>query len=42
MRFVIKAAACLAATGGLGLLAFAIFSDLPAPTREFSHSVEAR
>lgn len=42
MRILVKATAYLVLLGGAGLVAFAIFSDLPAPTRIVSLPVEAR
>jgi hypothetical protein len=42
MRVLFKATAFLVLIGGAGLLGFAIFSDLPAPTRVVSLPVEAR
>ncbi len=42
MRFMIKAVLGLALLAVAGLLGFAIFSDLPAPSREVSVPVEAK
>jgi hypothetical protein len=42
MRFAVKAVLSLALLGALGLVGFAIFADLPAPSREISLPVEAR
>lgn len=42
MRMVFRALAYLVILGGIALLGFAIFSDLPAPRREISLPVEAR
>jgi hypothetical protein len=42
MRFVLKAVLFLVAVAGVALVGLAIFSDLPAPTREISVPVEAK
>jgi len=42
MRFVLKAVLFLVVAAGVALLGLAIFSDLPAPTREISVPVEAK
>ena len=36
MRFTLKAMSILVVLAGLGVLGYAVFSDLPAPTREVS------
>lgn len=42
MRLVLKATAFLVVLGAIGLVALAIFSDLPAPVGEITLPVEAR
>ena len=42
MRFVLKAVLFLVVVAGVALVGLAIFSDLPAPTREISVPVEAK
>lgn len=42
MRILVKAVIYLAVLGLVALMAFAIFSDLPAPSREVSIPIEAR
>lgn len=42
MRLAIKAVLFLCVLAGAGLLGLALFSDLPAPSREISLPVEAR
>jgi hypothetical protein len=42
MRFALKAVSAVVVIGGLGVLGFAVFSDLPAPTREVSLPVEVQ
>ena len=42
MRFVLKAVLFLVVVAGIALVGLAIFSDLPAPTREISVPVEAK
>lgn len=41
MRLLVKAVLYLVVFGVLALLGFAIFSDLPAPSREISLPIEA-
>lgn len=42
MRLVLKAVAFLVAIGAIGLFGVAVFSDLPAPTREITLPVSPR
>lgn len=42
MRHLVRAVLYLVIVAGLGLLAYAIFSDLPAPQREVELPVEAK
>lgn len=42
MRFVLKAVLFLVLAAVIALLGLAIFSDLPAPTREISIPVETK
>jgi hypothetical protein len=42
MRFALKAVLWLVVLGAIGLVGFAMFSELPAPSREISLPVEAR
>lgn len=42
MRLVLKAAMYLLMIGVLGILAYAVFSDLPAPNRPVELPVEAK
>lgn len=42
MRFALKAVSIMVVLAGLGVLGFAIFSELPAPTREVSRPVEVQ
>ena len=42
MRLVLRAIVFLVIAGGLGLLAVAVFSDLPAPRREVTLPVDAK
>jgi len=42
MRFVLRAVLFLVVVAGVALVGLAIFSDLPAPTREISVPVEAK
>jgi hypothetical protein len=42
MRIFLKVVVFLAAVGVVGLLGFAIFSDLPAPQREVELPIEAQ
>lgn len=42
MRIALKAMSVVVVLGGLGVLGFAIFSDLPAPTREVSLPLEVQ
>lgn len=40
MRFVLRAILYLVVIAGLGLVGYAVFSDLPAPTRQIVLPVE--
>jgi hypothetical protein len=42
MRFALKAVSFLVVAAVVGVLGFAIFSDLPAPVREVSRPVEVQ
>ncbi len=42
MRFALKAVSVAVILGLLGVLGIAVFSDLPAPSREVVQPVEAR
>ncbi len=42
MRFALKALSIALVLAGLGVVGLAIFSDLPAPTREVSRPVEVQ
>ena len=42
MRYVLKGILCLGAAGAVGLFAFAIFADLPAPQHQIVLPLEAR
>ncbi len=42
MRFVLKAVVFLVLAGGIALVGYAIFSDLPAPTQEVTLPVQPR
>jgi hypothetical protein len=42
MRYVLKSIFYLGAAGALGLFAFAIFADLPAPQHEIVLPIEAK
>jgi hypothetical protein len=42
MRIVVKAVLCLLVIGGIGVIGYAVFSDLPAPSRQVEQTVTAK